>query len=413
MKLLIYEHVSAGGFDDKFISPSVLSEGFGMLRTSVADAKSAGHTVTTIVHERIAEFNPLPEADKTIPVHSLSDAENILHGVAENCDATYIIAPENERKLQRLVKGMEQNHVLPLNSTANAIEQASNKARLQQHANRRGLITPKTVTFNRRDNPEDVAEIISEKIGFPAVFKPIESAGCEATSVVNGEEEVAAAITKLSYRGNMPFMVQQLIHGTAVSVTLISNGSEAQPIALNEQDIILRGPEEESSYNGGITPLNHASKTVAFDAAKELVESIRGLHGYIGVDLVLTRDEPVVIEVNPRLTTSYVGIRKTLTLNLMQATIDSILNRKVVAKQKSLGYARFGKVKTRKPTNAALAQTFTMPEVVSPPFPIASKGATYAFLCAQGATLEQAKQNFSKAKKHLQNTLRNGGNHKR
>lgn len=413
MKLLIYEHVSAGGFDDKIISPSVLSEGFGMLRTSVADAKSAGHTVTTIVHERIAEFNPLPEADKTISVRSLSDAEKVLHGVAENCDATCIIAPETDRKLERIVKRMEQIHVLSLNSTANAIEQASNKARLQQHASGRGLATPKTITFNCRDSLKDVAEIVSEKIGFPAVFKPIESAGCEATSVVNGEEEVAAAITKLSYRGSMSFMVQQLIHGTAVSVTLISNGSEAQPIALNEQDIILRGPEEESSYNGGATPLNHASKTTAFDAAKELVESIRGLHGYIGVDLVLTRDEPVIIEVNPRLTTSYVGIRKTLTLNLMQATIDSILNRKVVAKQKSLGYARFGKVKTRKPTNAALAQTFTMPEVVSPPFPIASKGATYAFLCAQGATLEQAKQNFSKIEKHLQNTLRNGGNHKR
>ena len=45
--------------------------------------------------------------------------------------------------------------------------------------------------------------------------------------------------------------------------------------------------------------------------------------GYVGVDLVLGREpdgsEDVVIEINPRLTTSYVGLRAAARTNLAEA----------------------------------------------------------------------------------------------
>jgi predicted ATP-grasp superfamily ATP-dependent carboligase len=41
-----------------------------------------------------------------------------------------------------------------------------------------------------------------------------------------------------------------------------------------------------------------------------------GLRGYVGVDVVLTRSEAVVIEVNPRLTTSYLGVRSAIEENV-------------------------------------------------------------------------------------------------
>jgi predicted ATP-grasp superfamily ATP-dependent carboligase len=52
----------------------------------------------------------------------------------------------------------------------------------------------------------------------------------------------------------------------------------------------------------------------------------------VGVDLVLALvpDQPdVVIEVNPRLTTSYVGLRKLTSDNLMQAMLDLAAGRPV------------------------------------------------------------------------------------
>jgi len=43
------------------------------------------------------------------------------------------------------------------------------------------------------------------------------------------------------------------------------------------------------------------------------------LRGYVGVDVILTQDEALLIEINPRLTTSYIGLRQVIDLNLAQA----------------------------------------------------------------------------------------------
>lgn len=409
MKLLIYEHVSAGAFREKAISPSVLCEGFGMLRTAVEDAKSAGHTITTILDEQIAVLNPPLLAGSIIAARSLVQAENVLFEAAENCDAEYIIAPETKDRLHQLVQKIEQTHAQSLNSTSSAIAQASNKSLLKQHASKLGLATPKTFTFTIENHPDSIVQTISEKIGFPAVLKPAQNVGCEALSIVKSEEQAKAAITKLLNHAGSPFIAQPLIQGIAASVTLISNGTEAQPIALNKQHITLKPPNQLSNYKGGTTPFDDKSKTEAFTSAKQLVESIKGLQGYIGVDLVLTENEPVMIEVNPRLTTSYVGIRKTLKFNLMQATINAILTRELPKTKETTCYAHFEKIKTTNPTNPALQQTFTMPEIISPPFPLTHSGFTYALLCTQGATPQQAKRTFGKAKKRLQTKLQNGG----
>jgi predicted ATP-grasp superfamily ATP-dependent carboligase len=46
------------------------------------------------------------------------------------------------------------------------------------------------------------------------------------------------------------------------------------------------------------------------------------LWGYVGVDLVLTGDGPVVLEINPRLTTSYCALRPALGLNTAALVLD-------------------------------------------------------------------------------------------
>ena len=43
--------------------------------------------------------------------------------------------------------------------------------------------------------------------------------------------------------------------------------------------------------------------------------SLPGLWGYFGVDLILSGGGPVVVDVNPRLTTSYAGLRPALGIN--------------------------------------------------------------------------------------------------
>jgi Predicted ATP-utilizing enzyme (ATP-grasp superfamily) len=49
--------------------------------------------------------------------------------------------------------------------------------------------------------------------------------------------------------------------------------------------------------------------------AKNIVNCIPGLSGYVGIDLVLSEGGPLVIEINPRLTTAYAGLRQSLGKN--------------------------------------------------------------------------------------------------
>ena len=56
--------------------------------------------------------------------------------------------------------------------------------------------------------------------------------------------------------------------------------------------------------------------------AKNIVESIDGLKGYVGVDLILA-DKVYFIEINSRLTTPYVALRNVIDFNLGLAIVDS------------------------------------------------------------------------------------------
>jgi predicted ATP-grasp superfamily ATP-dependent carboligase len=63
----------------------------------------------------------------------------------------------------------------------------------------------------------------------------------------------------------------------------------------------------------------------------QAVRAILGLQGYVGVDLILGKGEDgaldQVIEINPRVTTSYVGLRALAKTNLAKAMMISRLSR--------------------------------------------------------------------------------------
>jgi predicted ATP-grasp superfamily ATP-dependent carboligase len=230
----------------------------------------------------------------------------------------------------------------------------------------------------------------------------VDGVGCDGLSVVRNENQVASAVDKVIEQSSSKyFIAQELIHGIAVSVSLISTGNEALPISLNKQNVSLMTPESTSTYNGGLVPFNSPLKCEAFALAEKTVKSFRGLRGYIGVDLVQTETGPVVIEVNPRLTTSYVGVRKVVDFNPAQAIINAVLKLEFPSNNHSVGYAFFSKAKLPKPTTEALQKTYKMEELVSPPFSVSDDDTAYALVLSHRATLKEAIAGVHEAKKRL------------
>src|SRR5262249_49480309 len=81
-------------------------------------------------------------------------------------------------------------------------------------------------------------------------------------------------------------------------------------------------------YQGGHLPLPAFLAGRAVQLAGKAVAAVPGLQGYAGVDLVLGNavdgSEDCVIEINPRLTTSYVGLRVLAETNLVEAMLQVV-----------------------------------------------------------------------------------------
>ena len=409
MRLLVYEHVSGGGFADESISADILSEGFGMLTTLISDFKAAGHKVTTTLDSRIARVNPPIDADCVVPVFSSHETQVNIHKIAESADAVYIIAPETNGVLQSLVELLEQTDIASLNCPAGTIEKVSDKIDLYEFMRKLDLPLPEMIIFTVTEDLKEIKKAVCGGLNLPVIFKPSDGVSCSGVSVVRDEEQIVGAVDKIRMSSSSKhFAVQELINGDAASVSLLSTGSNAVSISLNRQDITIKTPENCSSYSGGVAPFDHPLLTEAFEVAEKLVKSVPDLRGYVGIDFVLTENEAVAIEVNPRLTTSYVGLRSVVNFNPAQAIVNAVLKREPPTQIESYGCTLFSKVETPKPTMDAFQEICRMDEVISPPFPVSESPFASALIASHGVTLQEASTKFREAKKCVLNTMSRG-----
>lgn len=182
------------------------------------------------------------------------------------------------------------------------------------------------------NNPPDKAAMVSDKLwfahwlekkGFPfiptlelvehlrtsVIVKPRKGAGGIGCRYLNGTEE-------LNFGEDM--IVQPLVEGKPASSSVIANGREAVTIAINEQII---GAEWAGArgfeYVGNITPLEPDCPEIG-EMAEEIIAEL-GLIGCNGVDFLLTKDGPVVVEVNPRFQGSLDAVELSMGINVFHA----------------------------------------------------------------------------------------------
>ena len=403
LRILIYEHVSSGGYSGESIPPSLLCEGYAMLRGLTEDFKASGYEVTVLLDARIAALHPPLNADCIVKIAGQEEADSSMDTAAKDADAVYVVAPEYNHVLKSIVEGIEARGPLSLNVQSLAIDRAADKSSLGVRAKSLGLNFPKTKTCSVIDVPENVAELIDDELGFPVVIKPSKGASCCGLSVVKTHKDVAGALAKVRSEstGDQAY-IQEYVGGVPVSVSLVCTGAEALPVSLNLQEIILAGPNAVSSYDGGTIPFKHPLGVEAFSSAKSLVESFEGgLHGYVGVDFVLSEDKATVIEVNPRLTTSYVGLRRVARFNVAQSILKALSKNELPKKSQTKGYACFSKLAIHRPETYACLDLWESSVIASPPFPLTENGGSYALVQSYGKTSAEASYGVSEAKKRL------------
>ncbi len=318
MKLLIFEFATATGLDD----PSITAEGHGMLYGLLDDLKDLK------THHLISDVSEI-ENSESVSVVLNDDIEKWLNKNIQNYDACLPIAPEENNILYDLTRIIEEQGVEVIGSSSYGVKLTTNKFDTYNILKDKfPIIKTEQVYFNDSDRKISEYEVYYHNLvknSSSKVVKPADGVSCSGVTVVNSFNEFMKAHDNLKMFTKLPyFIIQEYIQGINVSVSLLSNGDSAVPLSLNFQDVRLNSGEIK--YSGGMVPLKHTLSEIAMETAKNAVESIDGLKGYIGVDMILDTaiDKVHIVEINSRLTTPYVALRSIVNFNLGEAILNSV-----------------------------------------------------------------------------------------
>src|SRR5262249_10224716 len=114
-------------------------------------------------------------------------------------------------------------------------------------------------------------------------------------------------------------LLQEYVSGVAASMTFLVGPRQTLALLPGSQ---LLSRDGRFRYQGGEIPLGERHATRAIRLGQQAIRCVPGLRGFIGVDLVLGENADWAIEINPRLTTSFVGLRRLAKFNLAETWLN-------------------------------------------------------------------------------------------
>jgi predicted ATP-grasp superfamily ATP-dependent carboligase len=316
MRILVYEHFTALG---ERAPRSLRAEGGAMLAALVADLATAGHEIVTFAGPgKIAAWLATAGKRRIDVLRGVDPGPARFRRLLAGVEAAWVIAPETGGILRELNHAVLAAGRRLLGSAPAAVELAASKL-----ATCRVLSPLRVRCVPTLPLPSDELPAEALEWGFPVVVKPDDGVGSEGVGLARSAGEVAGALCRAA-RHSRSIVVQPYVDGTHASVSLLGGPAGAFPLALQSQDMRVGA---SFSYRGGEVPLEAPAAGEALALARAACAAIPGLAGFVGVDLVLAGSGPLVIEVNPRLTTAYLGLRRASRVNLAAVALD-VLNGK-------------------------------------------------------------------------------------
>jgi predicted ATP-grasp superfamily ATP-dependent carboligase len=306
MRVFVYEYTCATACAGASVAPSLRAEGRAMLAAVLED------------------LNRVPGVE-TITLRCLNgaDAERSAFHALSAADLTLVIAPEFDGLLVERCRWVLQAGGRLLGPSPSAVELTADKLLICETLRRQRVPTPPCCLAKDA--------VRTRSLAFPAVLKPRDGAGSQATCVVRTHSDLAACLERM--RSEMPraeFLLQPLVRGLSASVAFLLGPGQEVALAPAEQHLTGDG---RFRYVGGTVPLPPERARRAADLGRRAVRAVPELCGYVGVDLLLGAaadgSEDHVIEINPRFTTSYIGLRALARDNLAAALLRVVLGEPV------------------------------------------------------------------------------------
>lgn len=303
---------------DRVLPTSLLHEGERMLQALIHDTVMV-RDVEEIVLLRDKRLPPpqLPSKDprlkrklRIIQVNNTLEFDRAFAQGMEYCDVFWPVVPESRGLLAHICRMAERHSFTMINSSSSAVNICTSKYLTLKQLASVGL---PIISCHELSHHQSRAEAGA------FVLKPDDGAGCEGI-IRYWEAPQGAGI-----HSDKRMVTQPWIEGESMSLSAIIHHERGFLLSINQQEVFWRNNRPHLNQCL-VRPPSARDRLVYEPMLDSIALAIPGLSAYVGIDFILTpRHGPILLEVNPRLTTSYATLSKTLGWNVGQAILDTIL----------------------------------------------------------------------------------------
>lgn len=321
MKILIFEWLLGGGqwLDGTTAvrESGMQAQGSQMLQALEQDFSALGIHVIITLDSRIA-YTPQPRT-LAVPIAKKTSLHQELQRIAQQVDFILLVAPETNGTLIRCCQWLCEFQHKFLSPQPSVVELCSDKSRTCRFLAEHSIPTTHGILIEPVGNVLDRYPQVTPSL-LPGVLKPNCGAGGEATFFVKDMAALVELIGEQSEKASRPMRLEMWAEGTPTSTSLICGPAGYELLKSTRQ--VFRG-WPIGTYTRNLADLSDDQLSRAGQLAYRVCESLPPTCGYLGIDMILGNkpENDLVVEINPRLTSSYTLLRTLDSRNLAQTML--------------------------------------------------------------------------------------------
>lgn len=311
-RILIFEFITGGGFLQQPLTASLAHEGLQMLNAVVREFADLPDIQLTVLHDARCRLPQFSHNVRLVTVPTTESLYTLLAKLITEVDAVWPIAPETDYILEKISQQVEEKSKTLLNSASTAVALCSDKLKTTQHLKRRGIPVVDAVQLDK----------FTQDFNPPWVIKTKNGVGCMDCHYVTHPIQLKQLTAQLKQPEN--YMIQPYIQGESLSLSALFREGNAWLLCCNKQHINIE--QRQFKLTSCHTNIIHSKPLIYQQLLTKIAIAIPNLWGYVGIDIMQSESsqssEPLVLEINPRLTSSYVGIQQALGINIAKLVLD-------------------------------------------------------------------------------------------
>ena len=297
MRHFLFEFITSGGMSRVDLPIALQAQGNQMISALLNDLIAAGETSFLICRDY-----RLPKLHPQLPHYFVRNDTKQLFAELDHNDLVWLIAPETDGILAGLVTQFSRYDGQLMMSSISDIEISSSKMCCYHWLRQHDIATVDTYWLRESYPDSDTGWVV----------KPDDGAGAEHCMRVKSKIKLRQMQNAVN---NDNIIVQPFLEGKSLSLSMLCLNGQISLLACNQQQIVIHDDGRISLSKIDVNACPDDYETIA-QLARAIAAILTGLRGYVGIDLIKQNNQFNVLDINPRLTTSYAGVSESLGVNV-------------------------------------------------------------------------------------------------